>query len=158
MINNFVRVQQDKYGNGKTNGRPKRKSAILQAERRIKDIVSFEMILNTIIYLLFQPLINLADRQNEHLLLLVNQMKTELLKENPNHDVLHDLWRQSFNIRRLCIRELSTDEILERFPGYQIPEMVSATSYELLRILFLHKIICTKEQFSWKTIDMFSNI
>lgn len=53
MINNFVRVQQDKYGNGKTNGRPKRKSAILQAERRIKDIVSFEMILNTIIYRLF---------------------------------------------------------------------------------------------------------
>lgn len=63
-------------------------------------------------------------------------MKAELLKENPNHDALHDLWRQSFNIRRLCIRELSTDEILERFPGYRIPEMVSVTSYELLRIHF----------------------
>lgn len=40
MTNNFVKSQQDKYGNGKTNGRPKRKSVILQAERRTKDIVS----------------------------------------------------------------------------------------------------------------------
>mgnify|MGYP000754823183 CR=1 FL=1 len=68
-------------------------------------------------------------------------MKAKLLKENPNHDALHDLWRQSFNIRRLCIRELSTDEILERFPGYRIPEMVSATSYELLRIEQLQNIV-----------------
>ena len=46
MTNNFVKFQQDKYGNGKTNGRPKRKSAILQAERRTKDIVRSKMILN----------------------------------------------------------------------------------------------------------------
>lgn len=70
-------------------------------------------------------------------------MKAELLKDNPDDDILHDLWRQSFNIRRLCIRELSIDEILERFPGYRIPEMVRTKSYKLLRILFLHKIICT---------------
>jgi len=48
MINNFVKSVQDKYGNGKTNGRPKRKSTILQAERRDHDIVSNELILNDV--------------------------------------------------------------------------------------------------------------
>ena len=89
----------------------------------------------------FQPLINLADRQNENLLSLANLMKAELLKDNPDDDTLHDLWRQSFNIRRLCVCELSIDEILERFPGYCIPEMVRAKGYKLLRILFLQKIV-----------------
>ncbi|CAF5224867.1 unnamed protein product, partial [Rotaria magnacalcarata] len=37
-INNIVRIKQDKYGNGKTGGRQKRKSMIEQAERRIDDI------------------------------------------------------------------------------------------------------------------------
>lgn len=48
MTNNFIKSKQDKYGNGKTNGRPKKKSTILQAERRDNDIVSDEMILNGI--------------------------------------------------------------------------------------------------------------
>ncbi|CAF1325965.1 unnamed protein product, partial [Rotaria magnacalcarata] len=42
MVNNFVQAKQNKYG--KTKGRPKQKSAILQAERKIKDTVSFEII------------------------------------------------------------------------------------------------------------------
>ncbi|CAF1297631.1 unnamed protein product [Adineta steineri] len=74
ISNNLVKRQQEKYGNGKTNGRPKKKSTILQAERRNVDI----------------PLINLADRQNEHLLAIVNQMNTELLKDDPNNDLLRD--------------------------------------------------------------------
>ncbi|CAF4095449.1 unnamed protein product, partial [Rotaria sp. Silwood2] len=52
-----------------------------------------------------------------------NQMKMELLKDDPNNDLLHDLWRQSFNIRSLCIHELSIIEILQHFPGYRRPEM-----------------------------------
>lgn len=44
MNNNFVKERQDKYGNGKTNGRPKKKSMLLQAERRHDDIVSNETI------------------------------------------------------------------------------------------------------------------
>jgi hypothetical protein len=50
MSNNFVKDRQDKYGNGKTSGRPKKKSSLLQAERRNNDIVSDEMILNDILY------------------------------------------------------------------------------------------------------------
>ncbi|CAF4370439.1 unnamed protein product, partial [Adineta steineri] len=107
MNNDLVKSKQDKYGNGKTNGRPKKKSLILKAERPTFDL----------------PLINLADRQNEHLLAIVNQMNTELLKDDPNNDLLRDLWIQSFNIRRLCIRELDIVEILERFPGYRCSEM-----------------------------------
>ncbi|CAF2951727.1 unnamed protein product [Rotaria sp. Silwood2] len=48
VTTNFVKSKQEKYGNGKTNGRPKRKSTILQAERRTNDI----------------PTISMADRQN----------------------------------------------------------------------------------------------
>ncbi|CAF1586208.1 unnamed protein product, partial [Adineta steineri] len=108
MSNNLVKSKQEKYGNGKTNGRPKKKSTILQAERRRVDI----------------PLINLAHRENENLLVMVNQMNMELLKDDPNNELLHDLWIQSFNIRRLCIRELDIVEILERFPGYRRSEMI----------------------------------
>ncbi|CAF1163253.1 unnamed protein product [Adineta steineri] len=110
MNNDLVKSKQDKYGNGKTNGRPKTKSTVLQAERRRVDI----------------PLINLTDQQNEHLSAMVNQMNTELLKDDPNNDLLRDLWIQSFNIRRLCIRELDIVEILERFPGYRRSEMILA--------------------------------
>ncbi|CAF4506679.1 unnamed protein product, partial [Rotaria magnacalcarata] len=105
MVNNFVQAKQNKYG--KTKGRPKQKSAILQAERKIKDT----------------PMINLTDKQNENLLSIVNNMNMELLKDKPDNDTLNDLWTQSFNIRRLCIRELSIDEILERFPAYRRPEL-----------------------------------
>ncbi|CAF3626221.1 unnamed protein product [Rotaria socialis] len=88
MVNNFVHAKQDKYG--KTKGHPKQKNAILQAERNIKDA----------------PMINLADKQNENLLSIVNNMNMELLKNNPDNDTLNDLWGQSFNIPRLYIREL----------------------------------------------------
>ncbi|CAF4311838.1 unnamed protein product, partial [Rotaria magnacalcarata] len=37
--------------------------------------------------------------------------------------MFHNLWQQSFNIRRLCIRDLTVPEILERFPGYHLSEM-----------------------------------
>ncbi len=46
-------------------------------------------------------------------------MKVELLKDNPDNNILHNLWQQSFNIRRLHVRELPIDELLERFPGYR---------------------------------------
>ncbi|CAF3385370.1 unnamed protein product [Rotaria socialis] len=58
----------------------------------------------------------------------------ELLNDNPNKDLLHDLWRQTFNIRRLCIRELTITEILERFPGYSHPEMILAEVNESVGI------------------------
>ncbi|CAF4733600.1 unnamed protein product, partial [Rotaria sp. Silwood2] len=50
-------------------------------------------------------------------------MKLELLKDDPDLDIFHNLWQQSFNIRRLCIHDLIVTEILERFPGYRLSEM-----------------------------------
>lgn len=69
----------------------------------------------------------MTDRQNENLLSIVDQMKLELLKDDPDLVMFHNLWQQSFNIRRLCIRDLTVTEILERFPGYRLSEMLSAT-------------------------------
>ncbi|CAF4064235.1 unnamed protein product [Rotaria sordida] len=56
----------------------------------------------------------------------------ELLKDDPNNVLFYDLWLQSFNIRRLCIRELTIIEVLERFPGYcrlemGIPKVLAVT-------------------------------
>jgi hypothetical protein len=47
------------------------------------------------------------------------------------------LWRQSFNIRRLCIRELPIDEILNRFPGYHRPELVRLIDQNMIRKIFI---------------------
>ncbi|CAF5056525.1 unnamed protein product, partial [Rotaria socialis] len=68
----------------------------------------------------------------ENLLSIVNNMNIELLKDNPDNDILNDLWGQSFNIRRLCVHELSIDEILERFPVYRCPELVRVIYTTLL--------------------------
>ncbi|CAF1683485.1 unnamed protein product, partial [Rotaria magnacalcarata] len=110
MDNKLVKLKQTKYNHGKENGRPKRKSVVAQAQRRTNDI----------------PFINLNDRQNENLSSLVNQMNIELLKDNPDNNILHNLWSQSFNIRRLHVRELTIDELLERFPGYRRADLLLA--------------------------------
>lgn len=51
-------------------------------------------------------------------------MKTELLKDNPDNNILRNLWRQSFNIRRLHVRELPIHELLQRYPGYCHADLV----------------------------------
>lgn len=53
-----MKSKQDKYGNGKTGGRPKTKSTILQAERRIQDRVSSEIMLNNISKIFFFSIAN----------------------------------------------------------------------------------------------------
>ncbi|CAF4178390.1 unnamed protein product, partial [Rotaria sp. Silwood2] len=78
------------------------------------------------------PIISMADRQNENLLSIVDPMKVELLTDDPDLDMFHNLWQQSFNIRRLCIRDLTVTEILERFPGYRLSEIVCATDNSLI--------------------------
>lgn len=55
---------------------------------------------------------------------LINQMKIELLKDNSDDNILHDLWMESFNTRRLHVRELPIDELLEKFPGYRRADLV----------------------------------
>ncbi|CAF3060653.1 unnamed protein product [Rotaria sp. Silwood2] len=114
MENELAQKKKDTYGNGKTNGRPKRKSVVVQAERRTNDV----------------PFINLNDNHDENLSSLVNQMKIELLKDDPDTDILHNIWRQSFNIRRLHVRQLPIDELLSRFPGYRRPDLLLAEVQE----------------------------
>ena len=46
MANSIIKLKQDKYGNGKSNGRPKKRSSTLQAERRVNDVVNCELFLN----------------------------------------------------------------------------------------------------------------
>ena len=50
MINASVKNKQVKYANGRANGRTKKMSKILQAERRDNDIVSGKRILKGVIY------------------------------------------------------------------------------------------------------------
>ncbi|CAF1348898.1 unnamed protein product [Rotaria sordida] len=110
MDNDLAKHKQIQYGNGKTKGRPKKKSVVAQAERRTKDI----------------PFKNLTDVQNENLLSLANQMKIELRRDNPDNNVLHKLWRQSFNTRRIHVRELPIDQLLEQYPGYHSADLLLA--------------------------------
>ena len=83
-------------------------------------------------------MIHLTDRENANLSSVVDQMKLEVLKNDPDLDMLHNLWQQSFNIRRLCVRELTITEIMERFPGYRLPALVSAIDNGLTN-MFLRK-------------------
>ncbi|CAF3847856.1 unnamed protein product, partial [Rotaria sp. Silwood1] len=118
MDNDLVKHKQIQYGNGKTNGRPKRKSVVEQAERRTNDV----------------PFINLNDVQNEYLLPLTDQMKIELRRDNPDNNVLHKLWRQSFNTRRLHVRELPIDQLLEQYPGYRRADLLLAEVKETIGV------------------------
>ncbi len=63
-------------------------------------------------------------------------MKSELAKDDVDINFFYDLWKKSFNIRRLCIRELEIAEVLERFPGYRHPEMVRIIEYNQLKMFF----------------------
>ena len=49
----MVKLKQVKYTNGKTNGRPKRKNAVAEAERRTNDIVSNKVTLYRIRIVVF---------------------------------------------------------------------------------------------------------
>jgi len=50
MDNKLVKHKQTKYGNGKTNGRPKQKGVVAQAERRKNDILGNKVTLYSISY------------------------------------------------------------------------------------------------------------
>ena len=79
-------------------------------------------------------MINLADGQNDSILSTVDQMKMEMVKDNPDYDILNILWRKSYNIRRSCIRELAVTEVLERFPAYRLAQMVGFINNLLLKM------------------------
>jgi hypothetical protein len=53
MNNKFVKMQQEKYGNDKAHGRPKKRSIHSNAERRVKDTVGFKISSNDTSYCFF---------------------------------------------------------------------------------------------------------
>lgn len=55
------------------------------------------------------------------------QIKAKKLRDDPHIDIntrLH-LWRETVHVRRKDIRDRPTSEILEDFPGYTDPVLVS---------------------------------
>ena len=55
------------------------------------------------------------------------KMKAEQLRNLSQIDVNQqlDLWRESMHVRRQFIRENSMEDILQKFPGYSNPVLVS---------------------------------
>ncbi|CAF1244530.1 unnamed protein product [Rotaria sordida] len=71
----------------------------------------------------------------------------QLLKDDPNNDMLHNSWRQSFNIRHLCVRELTIDEVLKRFTDYRRPATIVDASLKQShhdQFSLLHSILIKK--------------
>ena len=64
------------------------------------------------------------------------QMKAEQLRDISQMDMSHhlNLWRESMQIRRQYIRENSTSDILQKFPGYSNPILVSLLLVDYLLI------------------------
>lgn len=56
---------------------------------------------------------------------LVITMREGIENETIQKDVLNTLWKKTFGYRRLFIRSHTTNEILEKFPGYSYSELVN---------------------------------
>jgi hypothetical protein len=52
-------------------------------------------------------------------------------------DMLNTLWKKTFGYRRLFIRSHTTNEILEKFPGYSYPELASLFKNYLFSYIFI---------------------
>lgn len=57
---------------------------------------------------------------------LVTTMKEGIENGTINDDVLNTLWNKTFGYRRLFIRSHTINEILEKFPGYSNPYLVTS--------------------------------
>ena len=58
-------------------------------------------------------------------------MRAGIGNETIPKDELNTLWKKTFGYRRLFIRLHTTNEILEKFPGYTYPELVKLMRNEL---------------------------
>ena len=51
-------------------------------------------------------------------------MKEGIENATIDNDELSILWKKTFGYRRLFIRSHTTNEVLEKFPGYSYPHLV----------------------------------
>ncbi|CAF5217898.1 unnamed protein product, partial [Rotaria magnacalcarata] len=56
---------------------------------------------------------------------LVTTMKEGIRNETVHNDTFNTLWKKTFGYRRLFIRSHTTNEVLEKFPGYSYPCLVN---------------------------------
>jgi hypothetical protein len=59
-------------------------------------------------------------------ILIDYQMKLNKLRDDPHIDIDSRvrMWQETFHVRRKSIRDRSTSEILEEYPGYTDPILV----------------------------------
>lgn len=122
--NNEIQAYKNKFS-FPTSGRPVKKKNLDAAERdRQKQVWNDSFFKHQFFSEKFQLLLpqNLDDASSTHandqLIALKNESQTENL-------LIMDLWRSTVNIRRKEIRNKTTKEMIDLYPGYSIPTLVS---------------------------------
>ncbi|CAF4032126.1 unnamed protein product [Rotaria sordida] len=100
-------VQRKKEKFGKGCGRSATKSQALSAERKYEKMIYVSSIMDE------------CDIEQ-----LVTTMKEGTQNGTIHNDVLSTLWKKTFGYRRLFIRSHTTNEVLEKFPGYSYPCLI----------------------------------
>ncbi|CAF1492603.1 unnamed protein product, partial [Didymodactylos carnosus] len=54
----------------------------------------------------------------------ITTMKVEVEIATTNIDLLNSLWKKTFSYRRLFVRPHTTDELVQKFPGYTYPCLI----------------------------------
>ncbi|CAF4557677.1 unnamed protein product [Rotaria socialis] len=101
-ISPMVQGKKEKFGKG--SGRSAKKSEVLSAERKHENMIYVSTIMDE------------CDIEQ-----LVTTMKEGIRNGTIHSDTLNTLWKKTFGYRRLFIRSHTTNEILEKFPGYSYP-------------------------------------
>ncbi|CAF2039466.1 unnamed protein product [Rotaria magnacalcarata] len=101
----LVKRQKEKFGKG--SGRPAKKCEVLSAERKHEKLIYVSTIMNE------------CDLEQ-----LVITMKEGIENTTIDNDELNILWKKTFGYRRSYIRSHTTNEVLERFPGYSYPTLI----------------------------------
>ncbi|CAF1250005.1 unnamed protein product [Rotaria sp. Silwood1] len=101
-ISPVVQRKKEKFGKGC--GCYAKKSQVLSAERQHEKMIYVSSIMDE------------CDIEQ-----LVTTMKESIQNGTIHNDVLNTLWKKTFGYRRLFISSHTTNEILEKFPGYSYP-------------------------------------
>ncbi|CAF4709600.1 unnamed protein product [Rotaria socialis] len=101
-ISPMVQGKKEKFGKG--SGRSAKKSEVLSAERKHENMIYVSTIMDE------------CDIEQ-----LVTTMKEGIRNGTIHSDTLNTLWKKTFGYRRLFIRSHTTNEVLEKFPGYSYP-------------------------------------
>ncbi|CAF3827820.1 unnamed protein product [Rotaria sp. Silwood1] len=104
-ISPVVQRKKEKFGKGC--GCYAKKSQVLSAERQHEKMIYVSSIMDE------------CDIEQ-----LVTTMKESIQNGTIHNDVLNTLWKKTFGYRRLFISSHTTNEILEKFPGYSYPCLI----------------------------------